>query len=220
MTSAPPQADERDSGGWALWEKLAEGRPSSAIPRHVQRCIPSRAGSRSPSPEDPGLLRPDERFSGNRAGTGGLVTFKDSNWLMSIVLAHQPHFRQPAAGRAGVLGLCAVPRPDRQFRGQADGRLHRRGDPAELCGHLRFDPETWSRRRQLHPLPNALHHQHVHARAPGDRPLPVPPIRRISRSSASSSKFRTTSCSPWSIRCARRRWPSTSCSASSGRSRR
>ena len=32
-------------------------------------------------------------FSGNEAGTGGLVTFKDSNWLMSIVLAHQPHFR-------------------------------------------------------------------------------------------------------------------------------
>ncbi|MCY7383497.1 MAG: oleate hydratase [Microcoleus sp. CAN_BIN18] len=27
----------------------------------------------------------------------GFVTFKDSNWLMSIVLAHQPHFiNQPA----------------------------------------------------------------------------------------------------------------------------
>ena len=38
-----------------------------------------------------------QRFSGNEAGTGGLVSFKDSNWLMSIVLAHQPHFaNQPA----------------------------------------------------------------------------------------------------------------------------
>jgi myosin-crossreactive antigen len=36
-------------------------------------------------------------FSGNEAGTGGLVTFMDSNWLMSIVLARQPHFiGQPA----------------------------------------------------------------------------------------------------------------------------
>ena len=36
-------------------------------------------------------------FTGNVAGTGGLVTFKDSNWLMSIVLAHQTHFaNQPA----------------------------------------------------------------------------------------------------------------------------
>ncbi|WP_454053675.1 oleate hydratase [Clostridium sp. Marseille-Q7071] len=33
-----------------------------------------------------------EKFSGNKAGTGALVTFKDSNCLMSIVLAHQPHF--------------------------------------------------------------------------------------------------------------------------------
>ena len=38
------------------------------------------------------FLRQDGAFSGNRAGTGGLVTFKDSRWLMSIVLAHQPHF--------------------------------------------------------------------------------------------------------------------------------
>jgi oleate hydratase len=32
-------------------------------------------------------------FSGNLPGNGGLVTFKDSNWLMPIVLPHQPHFR-------------------------------------------------------------------------------------------------------------------------------
>jgi oleate hydratase len=39
-------------------------------------------------------------FTGNEAGTGGLVTFKDSRWLKSIVLAHQPHFiNQPAAAR-------------------------------------------------------------------------------------------------------------------------
>ena len=25
-------------------------------------------------------------------GTGGLVTFRDSSWYMSVVLAYQPHF--------------------------------------------------------------------------------------------------------------------------------
>jgi oleate hydratase len=34
-----------------------------------------------------------EGFTGNNAGTGGLVTLVDSNWFMSVVLAHQPHFR-------------------------------------------------------------------------------------------------------------------------------
>lgn len=33
-----------------------------------------------------------EKFSGNVDGTGGLVTMTDSNWLMSIVIARQPHF--------------------------------------------------------------------------------------------------------------------------------
>jgi len=31
-------------------------------------------------------------FSGDQPGTGGLMTFKDSSWLMSIVVPHPPHF--------------------------------------------------------------------------------------------------------------------------------
>ena len=43
------------------------------------------------------LLKKIEQFSGNIPGSGALMTFKDSNWLMSIVVAAQPHFKnQPA----------------------------------------------------------------------------------------------------------------------------
>lgn len=43
------------------------------------------------------LLKMIENFSGNVPGSGALMTFKDSNWLMSIVVAAQPHFaNQPA----------------------------------------------------------------------------------------------------------------------------
>lgn len=38
------------------------------------------------------LLKMIEDFSGNVPGSGALMTFKDSNWLMSIVVAAQPHF--------------------------------------------------------------------------------------------------------------------------------
>lgn len=34
-----------------------------------------------------------EKFSTNIPGSGALMTFKDSNWLMSIVIAAQPHFK-------------------------------------------------------------------------------------------------------------------------------
>jgi oleate hydratase len=39
------------------------------------------------------LLKMIEKYSRNKAGSGALMTFKDSNWLMSIVVAAQPHFR-------------------------------------------------------------------------------------------------------------------------------
>ena len=39
------------------------------------------------------LLKRIEQFSGNIPGSGALMTFKDSNWLMSSVVAAQPHFK-------------------------------------------------------------------------------------------------------------------------------
>ena len=40
------------------------------------------------------LLKMIENFSKNIPGSGALMTFKDSNWLMSIVVAAQPHFKK------------------------------------------------------------------------------------------------------------------------------
>ncbi|WP_371366510.1 Oleate hydratase [Sporomusa rhizae] len=39
------------------------------------------------------LLKMIERFSRNKPGSGALMTFRDSNWLMSLVVAAQPHFK-------------------------------------------------------------------------------------------------------------------------------
>lgn len=41
---------------------------------------------------DPTFFNLMEEFTGNKAGTGGLVTLMDPNWLMSVVLPYQPHF--------------------------------------------------------------------------------------------------------------------------------
>ncbi len=38
------------------------------------------------------LLKVIEAFTGNKPGSGALMTFKDSSWLMSSVVAAQPHF--------------------------------------------------------------------------------------------------------------------------------
>ncbi|PKM52646.1 MAG: oleate hydratase [Firmicutes bacterium HGW-Firmicutes-7] len=39
------------------------------------------------------LLKIIEKYSRNVPGSGALMTFKESNWLMSIVVAAQPHFK-------------------------------------------------------------------------------------------------------------------------------
>ena len=117
------------------------------------------------------------------------MTFKDSNWLMSIVLAHQPHFPNQPCRRAGVLGIFAVSGPDRQFRSEADGGVQWRGDSA---GTLRPPAIRSGDRRisHLHSLQNALHHQHVHAaRARRSAAAGACGLEESRRSSASLSKF-------------------------------
>lgn len=43
------------------------------------------------------LLKLIQKFTGNTPGSGGIMTFKDSNWLISIIVPFQPYFKnQPA----------------------------------------------------------------------------------------------------------------------------
>lgn len=112
------------------------------------------------------------QFSGNQPGTGGLVTFKDSNWLMSIVLAHQPHFRTslPAScsgetrsfpDRVGIF----VPKPTAADCNGADFEGALRA-PAIRSGDRCIG--------QLHSLQNAYITSMFMPRTRSDRPLPVP----------------------------------------------
>ncbi|WP_213742714.1 oleate hydratase [Bradyrhizobium sp. dw_411] len=85
--------DGKTDGSWALWEKLAAkhaefGRPSVFNGKVDE----SKWLSFTVTQRDPIFFDLMEKFTGNVAGTGGLVTFTDSNWLMSVVLAAQPHF--------------------------------------------------------------------------------------------------------------------------------
>lgn len=97
MTTPAPPKPKEITGSWALWERIASkdaafGRPA-AFNGQVDR---SRWMSFTVTLKDPGFFEHMERFTGNEAGTGGLVTMTDSNWLMSVVLARQPHFRNQA----------------------------------------------------------------------------------------------------------------------------
>ncbi|SOE97286.1 oleate hydratase [Burkholderia sp. D7] len=93
MDRAAVQIDEPCSGAWTLWDKIAQDRPAFGRPavfaNHVHE---SKWLSFTTTLNDPAFFNLLRNFTGNAPGEGGLITFADSSWLLSIVLPHQPHF--------------------------------------------------------------------------------------------------------------------------------
>ncbi|KAI9730990.1 MAG: hypothetical protein M1834_005451 [Cirrosporium novae-zelandiae] len=91
--TAPCFDPDTSDGTWALWKNMAEGRPEFGNPSNFcERTQESNWESFTVTSFDPEFLNRYIEFSHNEPGTGALVTFKDSNWFMSIVVPRQPHF--------------------------------------------------------------------------------------------------------------------------------
>jgi oleate hydratase len=82
-----------DAGSWTLWKKVAAKSPDFGNPDVFCGDIDrSKWFSFTATLRDRTFHDYMEDFTGNLDGTGGLITMTDSNWLMSIVIARQPHF--------------------------------------------------------------------------------------------------------------------------------
>ena len=186
MTEAPQKLTKAHSKGWALWEKLAAGRPEFGNPAAFNGSIAESCWeSFTVTLDDPAFFERMVRFSGNQPGTGGLVTFKDSNWLLSIVLAHQPHFPNQPADVQVFWGYSLF--PDRIGNFVAKPMADCSGEEIlrELCGHLRFDQEILGSANCIPcrmPYITSMFMPRQHS----DRPLPVP---RTSKNLAFVSQF-------------------------------
>jgi oleate hydratase len=174
MTGAPAKLTKEDSGGWTLWEKLADGRPQFGNPAAFNSCIAqSEWESFTVTLKNPAFFDHMIAFSGNEPGTGGLVTFKDSNWLMSIVLAFQPHFPKQPADVQVFWGYALFPDRVGDFVPKAMAECNGAEILQELCGHLRFDLDTVASANCI-PCRMPYITSMFMPRTLGDRPLPVP----------------------------------------------
>ena len=173
-TAAPAKLKKAHNGSWTLWEKLAEGRPSFGRPGVFNSCVAqSDWASFTVTLTDTAFFNQMERFSGNEAGTGGLVTFKDSNWLLSIVLAHQPHFANQPADVQVFWGYGLFPDLIGNFVAKAMADCTGAELLQELCGHLRFDLSTVAGANCI-PCRMPYITSMFMPRTRSDRPLPVP----------------------------------------------
>ncbi|MEI4472282.1 oleate hydratase [Frigidibacter sp. MR17.24] len=172
-----PDPAVREGGGWGLWRRLAAAHPGFGRPEAF--CgTPERTSwtSFTVTLDRPGFFALMEDFTGNRAGTGGLVSFAGSAWGLSIVLFHQPHFRDQAAGTQVFwgYGLC----DDRP--GEVTGRTLREATGteilAELAGQLGLsrDQRAVLSGARVVPCRMPFITSVFMARRPGDRPAVCP----------------------------------------------
>ena len=87
-----------DTSEWALWKNLAEkspifGKPEKFYGDTDRSMWESVTLTCKPSPFVDRLkeLSVNDPYSG-KAVTGGIITFTDSNWVMSFTCNRQPHF--------------------------------------------------------------------------------------------------------------------------------
>jgi len=174
MTSAPKRLTKADGVGWALWEKLAKGRPELGRPEAFNSCIAqSWWESFTVTLKSSKFFDEMVRFTENEPGTGGLVTFKDSAWLMSVVLPHQPHFVGQPADVQVFWGYSLFPDRVGDFVAKPMAACNGEEILRELCGHLRFDEDSV---RTANCIPCRMPYitSMFMPRALGDRPKPVP----------------------------------------------
>jgi oleate hydratase len=175
MLNAPRPLTSANSGGWLLWEKLAKGHPSFGNPAAFNSCIAQSCWeSFTVTLKNPAFFDTIQLFSGNEPGTGGLVTFKDSNWLLSIVLAHQPHFRNQPVDVQVFWGYALLPDRIGNFVPKSMAECNGTEILQELCGHLRLDLETIATANCI-PCRMPYITSMFMPRVQADRPLPVPP---------------------------------------------
>jgi oleate hydratase len=178
MTSAPRKLAESDSCGWDLWEKLAQSRPDFGNPAAFNSCIAQSCWqSFTVTLRNPEFFDAMTRFTTNQPGTGGLVTFKDSNWLLSIVLAHQPHFPSQPPHVQVFWGYSLFPDRIGNFIPKSMADCNGAEILQELCGHLRFDLQTVATANCI-PCRMPYITSMFMPRKRGDRPLPVPASSR------------------------------------------
>lgn len=98
---APAQTTQNGEGGcWQLWKNIAAQDPAFGRPEKFCGNIPKTNWESATITTLDGRIPPyiqkmckRDPFSG-KVVTGGIITVKDSSWLMSFTLNRQPHFKE------------------------------------------------------------------------------------------------------------------------------
>jgi oleate hydratase len=140
MTEAPVLERSRRSGAWRLWETIAAGRPEFGNPATFDSHIDeSLWESFTVTMHDPTFFQLMQQFSGSEAGKGGLITFKDSNWLLTLSIFHQPFYPDQPKDAFVWWGYGLYHDRVGQYVKKTLAECSGKEILEEVIGHLKFD---------------------------------------------------------------------------------
>jgi oleate hydratase len=177
MKTAPLLKSKREGGDWALWERIAFNRPEFGRPAvFSSRVDESKWVSFTVTSKGHSFFELMEKFTGNTAGTGGLVSLTDSNWLISIVLAHQPHFLSQPEDVTVFWGYGLYVDQPGNFVKKKMSECNGEEILTELCSHLRFTEDLPQILEEANCIPCMMPFitSQFLTRDKGDRPEVVP----------------------------------------------
>ena len=173
-----PDHTEYEGGSWPLWRTLAARHSGFGHPEKFCGSAHKTGWvSFTVTLRNPGFFEFMEQFTGNASGTGGLVTFADSGWLLSIVMFHQPHFRNQDAETFAFWGYGLRSDRDGDFVRKPMWDCTGNEIASELAGQLHLSPSQrkWFDGARIIPcwMPHIT--SQLMPRQMGDRPLVRPP---------------------------------------------
>jgi oleate hydratase len=177
MDSAPILRGKSDGGSWALWEKIADGHPQFGRPANfIDHIDESKWVSFTTTLHDPTFFNQIKGLTGNIPGEGGLITFPESNWLVSIVLPHQPHFIGQPSDVNVFWGYGLLVDKPGNFAKKPMSACTGREIMTEIMGHLRIEADARKILETCTCIPCMMPFitSQFLRRAKGDRPRVVP----------------------------------------------
>jgi len=116
MTEAPKPQDTGRS--WALWRRLAEGRTGLGNPDAffgARRISDSRWVTFTVTTTGTEFVDQMTALTGSEPGSGGLLTLKDSGWVLSLTIFEQPEVVDQAKGATVWWGYGLYPERNGDF---------------------------------------------------------------------------------------------------------
>ncbi|HJS86642.1 MAG TPA: oleate hydratase [Acetobacteraceae bacterium] len=140
MAEAP--RPRRSGRPWKLWERLAQGRTDFGNPdvffgaAHVPDTQWLTFTVTTTGTE---FIEQMTALTGSAPGTGGLVTLKDSSWLVTVTIFHQPEVIAQPSGTTLWWGYLLYPRRDGDFIKKPADACTGAEILEEVLRQLRFD---------------------------------------------------------------------------------